>query len=81
MGRVLGLLRRHGDNDGNTFRIDPVYIFPMAFLDQSQEPASMQGCLDGLFHLFFSISALYTVTISARFISAIAFFTSVGGRL
>jgi hypothetical protein len=33
MGRVLGLLRRHGDNDGNTFRIDPVYIFPMAFLD------------------------------------------------
>jgi hypothetical protein len=34
-----------------------------------------------LFHLFFSISALYTVTISARFISAIAFFTSLGGRL
>jgi hypothetical protein len=41
----------------------------------------MQGCLDGLFHLFFNTSALYTVTIPARFISAIAFFTSLGWRL
>jgi hypothetical protein len=67
------LFRCHSENDGCAGGVDPVSVFPMAFFDQSQKLAGMQGGSEWIGSFAFQkIGALHGGN-PARFISAMAF--------